>query len=62
VKVTILMLLFFVEIKVTSMGACFRDHVDNFVADFTQRQYATLLTVEGEAWALLQTMKEVNHI
>ncbi|MCI62154.1 hypothetical protein A2U01_0083411 [Trifolium medium] len=43
------------------MGACFRDHVGNFVDGFTRRQHATLSTVEGEAWALLQAMKEANH-
>ncbi|PNY00670.1 hypothetical protein L195_g011638 [Trifolium pratense] len=43
------------------MGACFRDHVGNFVAGFTQRQRATLSTVEGEAWALLQAMKKANY-
>jgi ribonuclease HI len=31
------------------------------VVGFTQRQQATLLTVESEAWALLQAMKEANH-
>jgi hypothetical protein len=44
------------------MEAYFRDHVGNLVANFTQRQYATLLTVEGEVWTLLLAMKEVNHI
>jgi hypothetical protein len=39
---------FFVEARVTTMGGCFWDHVDNFVAGFTQRQQAALLTVEGE--------------
>ncbi|PNX79721.1 replication protein A 70 kDa DNA-binding subunit [Trifolium pratense] len=43
------------------MGTCFRDHFGNFVAGFTQRQQATLSTVEGEAWTLLQAMKEANH-
>jgi hypothetical protein len=38
-----------------------RSCVDNFVADFTQRQLATLSTVEGEAWALLQARNEANH-
>ncbi|XP_045797990.1 uncharacterized protein LOC123892221 [Trifolium pratense] len=52
---------FFSEDRVTTMGACFRDHVDNFVAGFTQRQRATLSTVEGEAWALLQAMKKANY-
>jgi hypothetical protein len=31
------------------METYFQDHVDNFVADFTQKQQATLSTVEGEA-------------
>jgi hypothetical protein len=31
------------------------------VADFTQKQQATLSTVEGEAWALLQARNEANH-
>jgi hypothetical protein len=43
------------------MGAYFRNHVGNFVVGFTQRQQATLSTVEGESWALLQTMKEAIH-
>jgi hypothetical protein len=42
------------------MGACFRDHVENFVADLTQRQHATMSMVEGEAWAFLHAMKEAN--
>ncbi|MCI40844.1 hypothetical protein A2U01_0062077, partial [Trifolium medium] len=42
------------------MRVCFRDLVGNFVAGFTQRQQATLSTVEGRAWALLQAMKEAN--
>ncbi|PNX94258.1 ribonuclease H [Trifolium pratense] len=36
-------------------------YVDNFMAAFMQRQQATLSTVEGEAWTLLQAMKEANH-
>ncbi|PNX82643.1 hypothetical protein L195_g038674, partial [Trifolium pratense] len=43
------------------MGVCFRDHVGNFVAGFTQRKQVLLSTVEGGAWALLQAMKEGNH-
>jgi hypothetical protein len=31
------------------------------VAGLIQRQQATMSTVEGETWALLQTMKEANH-
>jgi hypothetical protein len=44
-----LMLHFFSEVGVTTMRACFRDHVGNFVAGLTQRQKATMSTVEGEA-------------
>ncbi|MCH94023.1 eukaryotic translation initiation factor 3 subunit C [Trifolium medium] len=52
---------FFVEAEVTTMGACFRDHVGNFVAGSTQRQQATMSTLEDEAWTLLHAMKETNH-
>ncbi|MCI62562.1 hypothetical protein A2U01_0083819, partial [Trifolium medium] len=46
---------------VTTMRTCFRNHIGNFVAGFTQRQQATLSTVEDEAWALIQAMKEAIH-
>jgi ribonuclease HI len=39
----------------------FLDHVGNFVVGFTQRQHATMSTLEGETWTLLHAMKEVNH-
>jgi hypothetical protein len=56
-----LMMFFFAEVGITTMTICFQDHVSNFVAGFTQRQHATLSTVEDEAWALLYAMKEANH-
>jgi hypothetical protein len=33
-----MLLFFFVEVRVKMMGACFLDHVGNFMAGFTQRQ------------------------
>jgi hypothetical protein len=55
-----LMLHFFLS-RVTTMGVCFRDHVENFMVGLTHRQQATMSTVEGEAWALLHVMKEGIH-
>jgi ribonuclease HI len=56
-----LMLHFFSEVGVTTMGDCFRDHVGNFVDRLTQRQQATMSMMEGKAWALPHAMKEANH-
>jgi hypothetical protein len=52
---------FFCDVGVTTIEACFRDHVGNFMVGFMQRQQSTMSTMEGEAWALLHAMKEAIH-
>ncbi|GAU30919.1 hypothetical protein TSUD_143670 [Trifolium subterraneum] len=47
--------------SITSMGLCFRDTNEQFVADLTQWQQPVYSIVEGETWALLHTMKEAIH-
>ncbi|GAU48279.1 hypothetical protein TSUD_405250 [Trifolium subterraneum] len=47
--------------SITSMGLCFRDTNERFVADLTQWQRTVYSIVEGEAWALLNAMKEAIH-
>jgi hypothetical protein len=39
---------FLCDVGVTTMGACFRDHVGNFVVGFAQTQQFTMSTVEHE--------------
>ncbi|PNX93884.1 ribonuclease H, partial [Trifolium pratense] len=45
----------------TSLGLCFRDSNGQFMAGMTQCQQSVMLTLEGEAWALLLAMKEARH-
>ncbi|GAU48559.1 hypothetical protein TSUD_182070 [Trifolium subterraneum] len=47
--------------SITSMGFCFRDTNGRFVAGLTQWQRTVYSIVEGEAWALLNAMKEAIH-
>ncbi|KAK2362183.1 hypothetical protein QL285_087268 [Trifolium repens] len=45
----------------TTTGACFRNSSGEFTAGLTKWQQLTLSTEEGEAWALLQAVKEAKH-
>ncbi|KAK2417843.1 hypothetical protein QL285_040096 [Trifolium repens] len=45
----------------TTICACFRNSSGEFTAGFTKWQQLTLSTEEGEAWALLQAVKEAKH-
>ncbi|CAJ2656151.1 unnamed protein product [Trifolium pratense] len=45
----------------TSLGLCFHDSDDQFMAVMTQCQQSVISTLEGEARALLLAMKEARH-